>query len=350
MRIFLALVALALLWVLPEPAAAQQVNLYCWVSAGPPTQWAPCSSTNPMQITGSFSATTTGFPGTSQTTGTPISVTTGGVTGTLPAGTVVVASNVGATNNAYCKLGASASVNDQLIPPLAWFAFTVGSNTQLTCITSTSTTTVNMVGGAGLPTGAGGGGGGGSGGTVTLGAGSAIAGKFGIDQTTPGTTNRVQDTGSQVWKAGTLQGLTWGASGFSTEVNSVVNGNAILAASAINNSTALDQYFDVSVSLGSITPGAGAPYIGFYIYALNQDGTTYGDGRFGTSAAGPPPSQYFAGSVPCVASTAGVITGIIRGVLLPPGQFKLVLYNQAGATLAASANTIQIRSYNSGLN
>lgn len=101
----------------------------------------------------------TGFPSV-QTTGTPISVTTGGVTGTLPTGAVVVASNVGATNGAYCKLGASASTSDQLIPPNSWFAFTVGANTQLTCITSTSTTTVNMVGGSGLPTGSGGGGGG----------------------------------------------------------------------------------------------------------------------------------------------------------------------------------------------
>jgi hypothetical protein len=128
------------------------------------------SSSNPLPISGSFSATLSGFPGSTQTTGTPIAVTTGGVTGTLPAGTVVVASNVGATNNAFCKLGASATVNDQLIAPNSWFGFTVGSNTQLTCITSTSTTTINMVGGAGLPTGAGGGGGGGgSGGTVTQG-------------------------------------------------------------------------------------------------------------------------------------------------------------------------------------
>lgn len=151
---------LALPWI--GAASAQQVNPYCLVSAGPPLQWAPCSATNPLQISGSFSATTTGFPGTTQTTGTPISVTTGGVTGTLPTGTVVVASNVGATNNAFCKLGASATTSDQLIPPNSWFAFTVGSNTQLTCITSTSTTTVNMVGGAGLPTGSGGGGGGSS--------------------------------------------------------------------------------------------------------------------------------------------------------------------------------------------
>ena len=159
------------------PAAAQTVNLWCYTGSAAP-QWAPCSAANPLSITGSFSATTTGFPGSSQTTGTPISVTTGGVTGTLPAGAVVVASNVGATNGAYCKLGGSATTSDQLIPPNSWFAFTVGTNTQLTCITSTSTTTVNMVGGAGLPTGSGGGGGGGGSSGAVFGptaAGSAAA-------------------------------------------------------------------------------------------------------------------------------------------------------------------------------
>lgn len=123
----------------------------------------------------SVSASITGFP-TVQTTGTPISVTTGGVTGTLPSGTVVVASNVGTTNTAYCKLGASASTSDQPIAPNGgWFSFTVGANTQLTCITSTSTTTVNMVGGSGLPTGTGGGGGGsGGGGAVTIADGADV--------------------------------------------------------------------------------------------------------------------------------------------------------------------------------
>lgn len=151
---------------------------------------------------------------------------------------------------------------------------------------------------------------------------------------------------TETWKAGTLIGLTWATAGFSTEVNSVVSGNAIIAATALNNSTALDIFADVSISLGSITPGAGAPYIGFYLYPLNQDGTSYGDGRFGSSAAGPPPSQYFVGAVPCVPSTAGVVTGMVRGIVIPPGQWKFVLYNLAGVTLAGSANTIQARTYN----
>lgn len=121
-------------------------------------------------------ATIAGFP-TAQSTGTPISVSTVSATGTLPSGTVVVASNVGATNGAYCKLGASATTSDQLIPPNSWFAFTVGANTQLSCITSTSTTTVNMVGGSGIATGSGGGGGGGGGGSVTQGTTPWVVGQ-----------------------------------------------------------------------------------------------------------------------------------------------------------------------------
>src|SRR6185436_14012124 len=129
---------------------------------------------------------TTGFP-TIQTTGTPISVTTGGVTGTLPSGAVVVASNVGTTNIAYCKLGASATTSDiPLAPNGGWFAFTVGASTQLTCITSTSTTTVNMVGGSGLPTGSGGGGGSGGGSSSITSWGGGTLGAMATYGTSPG--------------------------------------------------------------------------------------------------------------------------------------------------------------------
>jgi hypothetical protein len=101
--------------------------------------------------------------------GTPISVTTGGVTGTLPAGTTVVATNVGSNNGAYCALGGSATTSDQYIAPNGgWFQFYISGDTQLTCITASSTTTVNMAGGTGLPTGTGGGGGGSGGNSVNV--------------------------------------------------------------------------------------------------------------------------------------------------------------------------------------
>lgn len=106
-----------------------------------------------------LSASVSGFAPTS--TGTPFTATTGGVTGTLPSGTVVVAFNTSTTIPAYCKLGASATVGDVLVAPSSWFAFTVGASTQLTCITASSTAVINMVGGSGIPSGSGGGGGGG---------------------------------------------------------------------------------------------------------------------------------------------------------------------------------------------
>lgn len=154
-------------FTMPPPAGVALMGLQSVTSCGSAAlsnnglAYATMDLTGKLCTAASVSASITGFNPT--TTGTPIAVTTGGVTGTLPAGAVVVASNVGTTNTAYCKLGASAATSDQPIAPNGgWFAFTVSAATQLTCITSTSTTTVNMVGGSGLPTGTGGGGGGSS--------------------------------------------------------------------------------------------------------------------------------------------------------------------------------------------
>lgn len=131
--------------------------------------------TGNLCVSASVSASISGFNPT--TTGTPIAATTSGVTGSISSA-VVVATNVGGTNVAYCKLGASATTSDQAIAPnFGWFAFTTAGATQLTCITSTSTTTVNIVGGTGLPTGTGGGGGSssGGGGAVTVADGADVA-------------------------------------------------------------------------------------------------------------------------------------------------------------------------------
>lgn len=159
------------LFLLPTSSFAQSQRNPCWYPSANPGATSGCiptSSTNPLPVT---ATATIGGGFTDATTGTPISVTNAGVTGTLPAGSVIVATNVGSTNGAYCKLGASATTSDQYLSPNGgWFAFSVGANTQLTCITSTSTTTVNLTGGSGLPTGTGGGGsGGGGGGSVTQG-------------------------------------------------------------------------------------------------------------------------------------------------------------------------------------
>ena len=146
------------------------------------------------------------------------------------------------------------------------------------------------------------------------------------------------------WVAGVGIGLTW-ASCAGSELNSLSNGNAVQSSVVVTNGTNLDLLCDVSISLGSVASGSGVPFIGLYFYPLNQDGTSYGDGRFGSAAAGPPPTAYFVGSIPVVASVTAVIVGMVRGIWLPPGSGVFTFYNQAGIATAASSNTAKYRTY-----
>lgn len=149
---------------------------------------------------------------------------------------------------------------------------------------------------------------------------------------------------TEKWITGTGQGLTWGDAFSTATLNSIAAGNAILSDISIANGTALDVFADVSIALGSVAFVA-PNYIGIYIYPLNKDGTTYGDGRFGSAAAGPPDGAYYAGRIPLVAATQAQ-EGTARGLVLPPGTFKFVLYNGGGVALAGSGNTCQYRTYN----
>lgn len=148
---------------------------------------------------------------------------------------------------------------------------------------------------------------------------------------------------TEKWIAGSGQGLTWGNAFTGSTLNSIASGNAILSDIAITNGSALDIFADLSINLASaafVAPN----FIGVYLYPLN-DASVYGDGRFGTSAAGPPPGNYAVGSIGIVAATQAQ-TGVLRGIILPPGTFKFVLYNQGGVAFAASANTCLYRTYN----
>lgn len=147
------------------------------------------------------------------------------------------------------------------------------------------------------------------------------------------------------WAAGAGVGLTWTAAVVASVLDSLANGNAILSGTQIDNSSALDMFCDLSMTFGSIT-WAAPNYVGVFLYPFNSDGSTYGDGRFGSAAAGPPGPQYWVGNIICPTGAAAA-EGTIRGIILPPGAFKFVFYNQAGATLVGSGgNTAKYRTYN----
>jgi hypothetical protein len=148
---------------------------------------------------------------------------------------------------------------------------------------------------------------------------------------------------TEKWIAGSGQGLTWGSLD-TTALNSIASGNAILSGTSITNGTALDIFADVEVVLASLA--AVAPnFVGVYLYPLNSDASTYGDGRFASSAAGPPPSSYWRASIVYDASTSAK-QGTALGIIIPPGTFKFLLYNQMGVAFASSGNTLKYRTYN----
>jgi hypothetical protein len=127
---------------------------------------------NPLPISGSFSATLSPFtPSASGARGTPVTVTTVDSSGPLPTGTSVVVTNSGA-NPMYCNVnGIAATTSDQLITAGGgWFNFGVPSgSTTLHCIATGGSTIANTVGGSGLGAGTGGGSsGGGGGGNVNV--------------------------------------------------------------------------------------------------------------------------------------------------------------------------------------
>lgn len=150
---------------------------------------------------------------------------------------------------------------------------------------------------------------------------------------------------TEKWIAGSGQGLTWSSALNSTELNSLANTDAVLIATQIDNSSALDIFADVCFILGSVT-STGSPVIGIYLYPLLEDGSTYGDGRgTGSGSAFIPPAAYWCGNAALPAGTQA-LTGIVSRIILPPAKFKFLLYNSAGVALASSGNSVFYRTYN----
>jgi hypothetical protein len=234
------------------------------------------TTTNPGKISGTFSATLSGFQPTPAYSQLSVGATSSRVA--LPSGLVVIAYNTGASA-AFVTLGnstATATVGNDVIPAGGWMAFTVGPNTFLAAIETAGATSLNISGGTGLPTGAGGGGGGGGGSNASVGA---------IGSPAPGsaTYNGVLVASGNIVGA---SGSAWGSA--PTGLN-VLGVNANVLASAL--------------------PAGAAT-------AANQEVTAAG-----TSATSAQAVQGVTGSVPMPTTSAnsgGSLTSIIQaGVSLP---------------------------------
>lgn len=161
-------------------------------------------------------------------------------------------------------------------------------------------------------------------------------------------------TARTAWTAGNGVGLTWTTGINSADLVSMPNGSAVVSSVAdIANGTNLDMFMDLSVSMliASSTIAAGAN-LAFWLYLLNQDGTTYGDGQFtnGTQAAKTPTFAPCA-ILPLVAAAAQTaLIGNAAQIIIPPGSFRLALQNNSGFTLTAATQAVKYRTYNLNLN
>jgi len=161
------------------------------------------------------------------------------------------------------------------------------------------------------------------------------------------------------WAAGNGAGLTW-TTAFKTsataDLASLPTGDTVLSNNgAITNGTALDQYMDISVrcQIASNTIAAGAN-LALWLYALLDDGSTYGDGQLtaGTQAAKTPTFPPCA-VIPLVAAASQtLLIGFYQGIILPPGSFLLAMQNNSGFnfTSTAAQQNCFYRTYNINLN
>jgi len=127
------------------------------------------------------------------------------------------------------------------------------------------------------------------------------------------------------------------ASALTTELNSIAN-NANTAASAeIDNSTDLNLYHDLTLTIAAqgSSRTAGATVVVYLVMAL--DGTNFDDVNETTAE--------IAAVFPLDAVTTARQT-TRRDVPIPPGKFKYFIRNATGQTLAASGNLLEYRAHN----
>ena len=310
------------------------------------------SATNPIPVTGSFSATVSGFtPSASSFRMTPLTVTTSDSSATLPTGAVTIVSNVGTTNPMYCNAnGVAATTSDQLIPPDSWFAFTIpGGVSTLHCIATGGSTTANGLGGQGLPTGSGGGGGGSGGSNASVGATGAAA---------PGSTtyNGMLVSGGNMVGA---SGSVWGSAPTGLNVLGV-NADVLSSALPTGAATAANQEVTAAGSsatsaqaIQGVTGGIAVPVSGTIVANAGSGSFTVADAKTtgASSAQGTPASNPFT-IQGCPSCSAVPVTGSFSasvGSFAPTPAYATLAVGSSSARVALPTGATVVV-YNTGAN
>lgn len=128
-----------------------------------------------------------------------------------------------------------------------------------------------------------------------------------------------------------------------TELNALADGANKITGTAVSNDQAgeLDMYGDFTLYLGTQGSARDAnAFVALYILP-RSDETNY---PYGGDSLDPAPNLWSANFLLDAAVTARY--AVIRGVLLPPMDFHVLLINETGQELAATGNTLSLRRYN----
>jgi len=144
--------------------------------------------------------------------------------------------------------------------------------------------------------------------------------------------------------------VKWGAAPtsrgtvLSTEMDSVNNAGYSSLGSAFDNTSNLDRWGWVELSLGSLNPSTGACIYVFLVPSVDG-GTDYDDGPASTN----PGSHMLVAVLSVKTGTAAKKVVSLAPFALPPGKFKFAIKNQTGVNLAASSNTLVLYTANEAI-
>lgn len=126
-----------------------------------------------------------------------------------------------------------------------------------------------------------------------------------------------------------------------TELNGLTNTSRKTSAAFSNDAATTERflYADFELSLGTQTARTGSPNVVMYILP-EVDGTNYATG----SDTITPSSELIAGVFTFPADATAHRT-ILRGVLLPPSNFKVLIINNTSQTFNATGNTLKMQRY-----
>jgi hypothetical protein len=129
------------------------------------------------------------------------------------------------------------------------------------------------------------------------------------------------------------------SSAMTTELNALASSGRAIS-SAIDNSSNLDLFDDLELTVTFATAPTADTAIELYLVPSLDAGTSYADG----SSTVTPQSALFVGGF-VVRNVNTIQRMIVRGVALPPGFFKYLVRNGTNQAFPATGSTLERNSY-----